>query len=962
LIHDGAKADTISLSQRHGVLFDPDRFPFLEGRSPYSVRQIHQRIDAPLVPDGTIYRALEKLIVLDGERISYRALDVEQIGSVYETMMGFTLETATGLSVAIRAQKRQGAPTAVDLEALLREPGNRRDRWLQDHCDRKLTDRVEMAVAAAESVEDLHAVLLPVIDLAATPDLVPKGAMVLQPSEERRRSGSHYTPRSLTQPIVRTALEPVLARLRGADGSPPLPEQILDLKVCDPAMGSGAFLVEASRYLGKEMVDSWHYHREVPAIPLDEDEEVFARRLIAQRCLYGVDRNPMAVDLAKVSLWLATLAKDHALRHGDSLVGLSRKQIEAFHWQGDAPEFKAGFEVMRVAEHMTKVGELRQLIREADESVADWELRGLWNDAQAELSKVRLFGDLVLAAFFQGERPNARDAKRIEYASSVVDGKAEQYQDWLEEWRHSEPPLAPFHWEIEVPEVFDRENSGFDAIVGNPPFAGKNSVAASNVARYPDWLKELHQGSHGNSDQVAHFFRRAFNLIRKDGAFGLIATNTIGQGDNRATGLRWICHHGGEIFAVRKHVRWPGLAAVVVSVLHVMKDKFLGQKPLDGRGVETITAFLFHRGGHDDPAVLGANSGKSFQGTVILGAGFIFDDADNTGLASSITDMHSLCEKTPENSERIFPLIGYAEISNRPRLQLHRYVINFANMSENEARRWPDLMTLVENKVRPERMKLLDNADGRRRKQFWWQFGRYTPALYTAVKGLDRVLVTASQAASHFAFAFAPTGLVYTSNLNVFPLSSNASFGCLQSQIHETWARFFMSTLGDALAYTPTTCFETFPFPENWETQSDIEAAGKDYYDFRAEIMVRNEEGLTKTYNRFHDPDEDDTEILKLRELHAEMDRAVLDAYGWSDIPTDCEFFLDYEIDEEEWGNRKNPWRYRWPDEVRDEVLARLLELNAQRAREEARTGAAASGGGRNSRRSTRASASGGLL
>ena len=106
--------------------------------------------------------------------------------------------------------------------------------------------------------------------------------------------------------------------------------------------------------------------------------------------------------------------------------------------------------------------------------------------------------------------------------------------------------------------------------------------------------------------------------------------------------------------------------------------------------------------------------------------------------------------------------------------------------------------------------------------------------------------------------------------------------------------------------------------------------------------MVRNDEGLTKTYNRFRDPDERAPDILKLRELHAAMDRAVLDAYGWTDIPTDCEFLLDYEIEEEEWGNKKKPYRYRWPDEVRNDVLARLLELNAERAKEEARSGATA--------------------
>jgi hypothetical protein len=104
--------------------------------------------------------------------------------------------------------------------------------------------------------------------------------------------------------------------------------------------------------------------------------------------------------------------------------------------------------------------------------------------------------------------------------------------------------------------------------------------------------------------------------------------------------------------------------------------------------------------------------------------------------------------------------------------------------------------------------------------------------------------------------------------------------------------------------------------------------------------MDGNGEGLTKTYNRFHDPDERGPEILELRQLHANMDRAVLDAYGWTDISTECDFFLDYVTDEDESGRGRKPWRYRWPDQVRDDVLARLLGLNAERAAEEARVGA----------------------
>ena len=146
-------------------------------------------------------------------------------------------------------------------------------------------------------------------------------------------------------------------------------------------MGSGAFLVEACRQLGDALVEAWRAHDAVPEIPPDEDEVVFARRLIAQRCLYGVDRNPVAVDLAKVSLWLATLARDHAftfldhaLRHGDSLVGLTRRQIEAFHWDETKPVLKG----LGVWEAVERVASLRKQIREADEGVSDLELRHLW--------------------------------------------------------------------------------------------------------------------------------------------------------------------------------------------------------------------------------------------------------------------------------------------------------------------------------------------------------------------------------------------------------------------------------------------------------------------------------------------------------------------------------------------------------------------------------------------------------
>ena len=607
--------------------------------------------------------------------------------------------------------------------------------------------------------------------------------------------------------------------------------------------------------------------------------------------------------------------------------------------------------------------------------MSDHERRLWWRDARDELDVAGVYGDLVLAAFFEKAKAKEREALRVRIADAVVRGETHRYRSWLAELQDAEPPLAPFHWEIEFPEVFERDNPGFDAVVGNPPFAGKNTVAAANVAGYPDWLKQVHAGSHGNADQVAHFFRRAFDLVRRDGACGLIATNTIAQGDTRSTGLRWICTHGGEIYRARRRVPWPGLAAVVVSVLHVHKGPFTGVRRLDDAVTDRITAFLFHRGGHDDPARLEANAGKSFQGSIVLGMGFTFDDTDKKGVATPLAEMRRLIEENPRNREAIFPYIGGEEVNTSPTHAHHRYVINFRDWplrrddlgapwagADGDLRReclrrgivpldypdpvaadWPELLAIVEERVKPQRIALPPkNSVNRDAAKRWWHFLAYRQGLQAAISCLHRVLVV-SRYGQNAGFTFLPAGSVYSDSCIVFPFENCAAFCALQSRPHEIWARFLGSSMKDDLRYTPSDCFETFPFLDRWETRRGLEDAGRYYYDFRAALMERHGEGLTKTYNRFHDPHENAPEIVTLRSLHAAMDRAVLDAYGWRDIPIDCEFLLDFEIDEEEWGTRKKPYRYRWPDAIRDEVLARLLELNAERAAEEVHAGKSSS-------------------
>ena len=252
----------------------------------------------------------------------------------------------------------------------------------------------------------------------------------------------------------------------------------------------------------------------------------------------------MAVDLARLSLWLATLARDHeftfldhALKAGDSLVGLTRAEISAAHWDSSKPGLPLFRETIRQAVERAREG--REAIRNAGDDVLMEAQAARYARVQDASEPARIVGDAVIAAFFSGDKPRERETERQKVESWIAGSllpdwdrlraKAEAFRAELG-WR-------PFHWEIEFPEVFSRDNPGFDAIVGNPPFAGKNTISAASGPRYLPWLQTLHEGAHGNADLVAHFFRRAFGLLREEGAFGLIATNTIGQGDTRATGL-----------------------------------------------------------------------------------------------------------------------------------------------------------------------------------------------------------------------------------------------------------------------------------------------------------------------------------------------------------------------------------------------------------------------------------------
>ena len=964
LVYDGGGHTREYLPARHGQLFNPDEYQFLEGQGIVDKDKTSTHPSIPRIPDGVIYRVLEKLLILDGERLSYRSLDVEQIGSVYEGIMGFAVEQAQSPSIGVYSKPKGtkfSTTVVVDVAGILAAKPAERAKFLKDWANCEVSGNSLKQLKEAKTLEDVVAALGRKVS-QQTPNLLPVGALYLQPGEERRRSGSHYTPRALTKPIVETTLRPVLEAL----GERPTAEQILSLKVCDLAMGSGAFLVEVCRQLAEKLVEVWEREKSEGTeekFPAPTEEPLLiARRLVAQRCLYGVDKNPFAVNLAKLSLWLVTLAKDlpftfldHALKCGDSLVGLTRQQIASFGGDYQLSLFDSQTEeINRIRSYRTEI-QLMDTRTDKD----DREKRRYFKIVEDSLLPTRLAGNLRVAAFFLGSNKKQREEKEEEFASKLtafqkglINGS--EVKAILEHLSSGQRRITPFNWEIEFPEVFDRENPGFDAIVGNPPFLGGSKISSNFGSEYLAWILGQHPESHGNGDLVAHFFRRSFDLLRKAGALGLIATNSIAQGDTRTTGLRWICKNGGTIYNAKRRLKWPGVAAVIVSLIHIFRGKNINSYFLDGKQVREITAFLFHRGGHDDPSRIIKSTSVSFSGSKVNGTGFILDQ----------NKAEEWLKKDKNNADVIRPYIDGENVNSDPNHSSQRWIICFQEWSYTEATKWIEILQYLEENVRVQRY----NNNRERIKNYWWQFEHYRPLLYDTIKSLERVLVN-SQVSSYVCFAFLPTTWVYSHALNVFALSQYSNFCVMQSRIHEIWAKFFGSSLEDRLRYTPSDCFETFPFPEGLfdeqnlgntnsnqslstipSSLSALEAVGKEYYEYRAALMIRNNQGLTDTYNRFHDPEERDPEILKLRQLHEKMDRAVLTAYGWQDIPTDCKFLLDYEDEDEEettGRQRKKPWRYRWREEIHDEVLARLLDLNQKRHEEEILGGKLAEGKGK---------------
>ncbi|MGK3999011.1 Eco57I restriction-modification methylase domain-containing protein [Sorangium sp. So ce1024] len=532
-----------------GGLCDPDAFPFLES--------------APWLNDGVLHRVLSALLVHGGAPVRYGDLDVEHLGTLYEGLIALDLELADGESMALLPSH-----VVVDLEALLALPAAERLARLEAAADLKLGARHAAAVAGAGSVEDLAQALARRAS-PRQPGRIARGTLYLQPGQIRRRAGSYYTPRDITCHVVERTLAPLLH----VGGRSPAPGDILSLAVCDPAMGSGAFLVEACRQLAGHLAAAWERAGEVPRLAPGEPPLRRAMALVAERCLYGVDLDPLAVDLARLSLWLVVGQADlplsfldGKLRCGDSLVGASRAEIGAF----PADARSRGGAVDAAVERRAR----RALTRRAPARPPAGRVAGVEAARGAGVEAARGAGVEAERAAGAQEATRAAGAEEAEGASGAEEAERAAGVDqaaldaWMALWfwpsdgdlaaeaptpdtfaRHmaaARDPADPraalsrriaeerrfLHWELAFPGVFDRPEPGFDAVIGNPPWVAYVGRAAQPIA--PE-VFNLHlrrnPAFHGYRSLHGLFVHRAASLLRPGGRLGLVIPTSVSDLD-----------------------------------------------------------------------------------------------------------------------------------------------------------------------------------------------------------------------------------------------------------------------------------------------------------------------------------------------------------------------------------------------------------------------------------------------
>lgn len=987
-LYGGVNAEDMRIPAYGGSLFDPGRFPFLTATDAGGALLL-------TVSDRVMLHVLRSLQTArlkgqEARRLSFRDIDVEQIGYIYEGLLGYTCVRAEETVLGLRGKEGEEpeVPLSV-LEGLAEAHSDDADlagaviAWLKkNQPGAKPSTRSALAkeLAAGDAMPDAEGLLLALTrdeglrarlrpwigairtDLRGRPVVVQRGGLLVVETPSRKNAGAHYTPRLLAEDVVRYALEPLVhspgPHETDASGQwrPISSTDILDLHVADIACGSGAFLVAAARFLARELVEAWTREGTLGQYADEQGgAQRHALRQVVARCLYGADINEMAVEMCKLSLWLVSLDKDKPFSFvddkvfvGNSLLGLTDlRQLRVQHIDPAAAAERRLFELDRTGAYARALDvdavvnrvvrrrrDLASEVDNADPARSTTTKQRLQRENEEDLEVLTRVADAVVAA---GLDPavGAKPGKRLNEAygdlaaalgrAFPADGAGDDSMLEAVLERGLTPTVDTdyehwhcLHWPLAVPEVMER--GGFDAVIGNPPFLGAKKLSPSMGQNLREWFVNiLASGRAGNADLVAYFFLRAFSLLNERGTLGLIATNTVAQGDTREVGLDQMVNSGFTITRAIQSRPWPShganlefaavwgtLAAVAPAAAPVCDDEQVSR-------ISTLLEPEGRVGGK--PIRLVENKEIVFQGCVVLGKGFVLDPEEAREWVAA----------DPRNAEVLFPYLNGEDLNSRPDCSSSRWVIDFSGQDEFSASFYGLPFERVVSRVRPERLRKNQQAY----RTYWWQFAHKGAAWKKAVASFDEVLVIALVSKTVMPVRVA-TGQVFSHMLGVFATDSYAQQAVLSSSFHQYWAITYGSTLGIGARYTPSDVFETFPRPE---PTAELEAIGRTLDAERREIMLRRDLGLTRLYNLVNDPGLKagaDPDVDRMRDIHVELDAAVAAAYGWDDLDL-AHGFHTY----------RQMTRWTVAPVTRVEILDRLLEENHRRAAAEAAAAAA---------------------
>jgi len=619
-------------------------------------------------------------------------------------------------------------------------------------------------------------------------------------------------------------------------------------------------------------------------------------------CLYGADINAMAVEMCKLSLWLVSLDPklpfsfvDDKVLHGNSLLGLTDvRQLQYQHINPDAARGQMMLSDLDVDGVLARAVRLRKALAsevdDADPQRSATTKRRQWREYQALTAQLADVADGVVAAGLRaGGKPGralteAYENLQIAIGKAYPGKGAESNRSMLDDILETGlTPIVdtdyerwkPLHWVLAVPDVM--ENGGFDAVIGNPPFLGGKKVSGAAGSNVRDWLiNALANGARGNADLVAYFFLRAAKLLMTRGNLGLIATNTVAQGDTREVGLDQIVAGGLTLTRAIQSRAWP-VATVNLEYAAVWGSRGSVApcvlRVADDLVVARISSLLEPAGRMDgSPSRLVQNIGLAYIGCYPLGMGFVLAP----GQAAE------WIETEAKYSDVVHPYLNGEDLNSRADTSPSRWIVDFNDQSEDTAKKYEVPYSHLLARVKGERARKPKAV----RDAPWWLFFRSRPAMRLATAGLERVAVIA-QVSKTLMPVFVPNRFVLDSKLVVFALDDHPSLAILSSSLHRLWAIKYGTTMRTDATYTPTTCFDTFPRPRPTEWLVDV---GKTLDSERREIMLRRDLGLTKLYNLVNDPDiidSADPDVARLRQIHVELDEAVMAAYGWDDVPLD---------------------------------------------------------------------------